>query len=335
MILVTAPREDAHARHVASLLQAHRRRVRILDFSRQAASVRVIHRVGHQQRKLLELEGEEPLDLADVSTIWYRRPAPVHLGSEVSNPEHRGFMRREWGTTLSAVLMSADVRWINDPVAQGAAHKPLQLEIAASRGLRVPDTLVTNSPEAVEAFLTIHPDGVVHKSLTAMDGTFLDTRRWSESDRAALRDLPLAPTVFQEEIRGTHDVRATIVGERVFAGRFALEAAAARIDSRLYLDAPCDEHHLPADIQDRLLELMADLGLTLGTVDMRITHDGEYVFFEVNPQGQFLYMEILTGMPISAAVADRLAASDRPSIPRRSPVSEGDGEGGIRTHEAV
>jgi hypothetical protein len=36
--------------------------------------------------------------------------------------------------------------------------------------------------------------------------------------------------------------------------------------------------------------------------------EGEYVFLELNPQGQFLYSQIKTGMPISAAVADLLCS---------------------------
>jgi biotin carboxylase len=54
---------------------------------------------------------------------------------------------------------------------------------------------------------------------------------------------------------------------------------------------------------------MNELGLVFGTVDLRVTDDNEYVFLEVNPQGQFLYVEILTGMPITAALAEFLAGA--------------------------
>ena len=52
---------------------------------------------------------------------------------------------------------------------------------------------------------------------------------------------------------------------------------------------------------------MHELNLVFGTIDLKITTGGEYVFLEVNPQGQFLYVEILTGMPITSAVAKLLA----------------------------
>jgi D-alanine-D-alanine ligase-like ATP-grasp enzyme len=54
------------------------------------------------------------------------------------------------------------------------------------------------------------------------------------------------------------------------------------------------------------LALLEQLGLPFGTIDMRIDPCGEYQFLEVNPAGQFLWIEIATGLPISAAVADLL-----------------------------
>jgi D-alanine-D-alanine ligase-like ATP-grasp enzyme len=53
--------------------------------------------------------------------------------------------------------------------------------------------------------------------------------------------------------------------------------------------------------------LMDALNLQYGTIDMRLREDGEYVFLEINPQGQFLYVEIKTGMPIARTMAELLA----------------------------
>ena len=63
------------------------------------------------------------------------------------------------------------------------------------------------------------------------------------------------------------------------------------------------------EVSAALFQVMNELGLLFGTIDLKLTHSNEYVFFEVNPQGQFLYIEILTGQPISDAVAALLAGS--------------------------
>ena len=44
-----------------------------------------------------------------------------------------------------------------------------------------------------------------------------------------------------------------------------------------------------------------------GAFDLRRRDDGVHVFLEVNPAGQWLYVEEATGLPITAAVARLLA----------------------------
>jgi hypothetical protein len=43
---------------------------------------------------------------------------------------------------------------------------------------------------------------------------------------------------------------------------------------------------------------------------MRLTPDGRYVFLEVNPAGQWLFIEGRTGQPISAGLAQTLVRHD-------------------------
>jgi hypothetical protein len=52
---------------------------------------------------------------------------------------------------------------------------------------------------------------------------------------------------------------------------------------------------------------MRRLGLHYGAVDMRRTEAGEHYFLEVNPAGQWHFVEHRTGLPISEAIADELA----------------------------
>jgi glutathione synthase/RimK-type ligase-like ATP-grasp enzyme len=80
------------------------------------------------------------------------------------------------------------------------------------------------------------------------------------------------------------------------------------VDVRMNLNAKHVAHDLPDDVADKLRGLMHRLGLIYGAIDLRLTPDGRYVFLEINPAGQFLYVEQQTGQPIAAALAARLAA---------------------------
>ncbi|MEV4245300.1 hypothetical protein AB0J63_18065 [Streptosporangium canum] len=52
-------------------------------------------------------------------------------------------------------------------------------------------------------------------------------------------------------------------------------------------------------------------GLTYGAIDLILTPDGRYVFLEINPNGQFLWIEDATGLPIGAAIGDLLMSGVR------------------------
>jgi glutathione synthase/RimK-type ligase-like ATP-grasp enzyme len=248
--------------------------------------------------------------LKDISAVWYRRPTYPRIPQTVFDPDDREFAQHEWRQSLDGLFMclcSLQTRLVNSPLHQMSAGKPRQLEIARHCGLRIPDTLITNDPDRVKDFLHYHGGKVVHKAITAPRHRFLDTRLRTDKDNSAIQEFPLTPTIFQEYISGQYDVRTTIVGNDIFAARISTANGRSGIDSRLDIDVPYKQQELPSGIYQSLIKLMQKLGLTFGTIDLKITDSDEYVFFEVNPQGQFLYIEILTGMPITSALAHFLA----------------------------
>jgi hypothetical protein len=100
--------------------------------------------------------------------------------------------------------------------------------------------------------------------------------------------------------------RITVIGVRVFAAEF--RPGVGIIDGRCVDDTPYRPHSLPDEVSRGLLDLVRTLGLVFSTIDMKLTDEGEYVFLELNPMGQYLYTEILAGLPLTATMAELLAA---------------------------
>lgn len=304
LILVVASPNDSHARIVARKLGEAGHEVRFLDWSNAVETLRVTYPIGCKAPGPSAWLGED-IDPGRIDTVWYRR-APSPLLPDVREDDERRFAIAEWVSAVEGFLSSLPARFVSSPARQRQATKPRQLEAALRAGLRVPETLITNEPQAALEFVERHGGKVVHKVLTATNHFFPDTRRFDQHARDALHNLPLAPTMFQEEIIGPAELRITVVGKQLFTARILRRPGDDGVDSRLNLDRPYEPAQLPPDVERRLLTMMDDLGLLFGTIDMKFTNDDEYVFFEVNTQGQFLYVEIMTGLPISDGVADLL-----------------------------
>jgi hypothetical protein len=121
-----------------------------------------------------------------------------------------------------------------------------------------------------------------------------------------LSSLRHAPIIVQQRVPKAFDVRATIIDGECFAGSVATARPESQLDWRMDVGAVWTGHELPVAVVDKLRVLMENLGLVYGAIDLRLRPDGEYVFFEVNPSGQYLFVETATGMPITERLADVL-----------------------------
>ena len=119
------------------------------------------------------------------------------------------------------------------------------------------------------------------------------------SDRA----LRLSPAIYQELIPGTRHLRVHGFGDAFSAALITCEA----LDWRYQLaDATIEEYALPSNIELALTKVMQSLELRMGVFDLKMTPSGEIVWLEVNPQGQFLFIEGLSEMAITNSLVDFL-----------------------------
>ena len=206
--------------------------------------------------------------------------------------------------------------WIDDLQRISVAENKLrQLRVATEVGLRIPQTLVTNDPQQAREFFQELEGKMVAKLLTplsySMDASsfFVYTNAVSERDLQEAELLRYSPMVFQEEIPKRRELRVTFVAGKLFVG--ALDAsgyAATTMDWRRAKPEKCpwEEEEVPAEVADRLQQLMAEFGLLFGAIDLIETPDGEYVFLEVNPTGEWGMLERDLNYPISEAIASAL-----------------------------
>jgi glutathione synthase/RimK-type ligase-like ATP-grasp enzyme len=204
-----------------------------------------------------------------------------------------------------------DAEWVSDlDAGRRAASKPLQLACAAALGWRTPETYIGNDPNEVRRVWQRTRGRVVVKPFV-LAGVPLDgsvrvpyTRPLERHDLADDDRIWASPAIWQEAIEKSFELRITVVGEQVFAGAIDSQASErTRNDWRRY-DFDQVRHtpfELPVEHQARSRSIVKELGLRFGALDVIVTPAGEYVFLEINPFGQWLWMEQLCGLPIAAA----------------------------------
>jgi hypothetical protein len=317
VILVVSHRADEHARAVLGVLRRDGDAVRLLDLSRfpRRLSVTLARGDGDDGDVLAPARGA-PLRLGEVSAVWWRRPLPFVLHDEVEGEDRRIFAWREGREAFAGMWQSlpSRVRWVNQPMRDEAAtHKPWQLALAARVGLRVPRTLVTTDPRRARAFVSaLRPGRAVSKALQATPADWKPTRLVGPAQLRRLDVVRFAPVIFQEYVEPGADVRVTVVGRRLFATAIHVGDDADAVDFRPAFDgARVEPTRLPPALAAALHRLVAALGLAYASIDLRRDRHGRWFFLEVNPSGQWLFLERRTGQPITAALARLLAGRRR------------------------
>lgn len=280
------------------------------------ARVRLSARLGNDRAAhIVTYEGAR-LDADEVRAVWARKLWTPRMGEDL-DARFREMCVRESVAAFEGFLDALHgARWVNDLQRERAAeNKQRQLRVAAAAGLRVPRTLVTNDPAAARQFFEETEGRMVAKLLRPLtvsmnaDTDFVYTSRVSAADLADAESLRHSPMVFQELIPKARELRVAWVNGEAFAG--ALDASGTsrgQTDWRRAAPEECswETAELPAEVAGGLRSLMSELGLVFGAVDLIHTPDGEHVFLEVNPAGEWGMLERDLGLPISDAIARAL-----------------------------
>lgn len=234
-------------------------------------------------------------------TVWLRRPTPAALPADM-HPGDLPVARRECRDFLRGLyhLAAPDAFWVNPLDSRTRADsKAVQLREARRVGLAIPPTVMSNDPARVRRFLgEIGGRGIYKAFYPAQwngeeEIAVLLTSEVTPGDLPADELLRLTPGIFQARVEKSHELRVTVMGHHLVTARLcSQEVEAAQLDwraagARLRLEPD----RLPYTVEAACLRLMRSLGIVFACFDFIVTPEGEHVFLEVNPSGQFLWVE--------------------------------------------
>ena len=334
VLIITRSDDNESVSMVAASVERRGGEVIRFDTDRYPTEVLLTARCGGAGDERLTLTSDRgEFDLREVTAIWHRR---LNFGGRLPEKLDRQLRRASVSESRAAARgMLASLKAFRvDPVERirRAENKQLQLQVARELGLDTPRTLTTNDPSAVRDFVEACEGRVVTKMLSSFavyEGgreMVVFTNPVGPEDLADLSGLSLCPATFQEMIPKALELRVTVVGYRVMSASLDSQVSArAAHDWRrdgLRMIEDWRPYELPREVEEKILRLMDYFVLNYGAIDIIVTPDGRHVFLEVNPAGEFFWLERCPGLPVADALADvLLGRARRRQLPPFSSVS--------------
>ena len=267
------------------------------------------------------LQGEHRIELDPSSRVllWHEGK-PIFSQLKTVHAEHVSYtkacLRIAWESVLALPATWINARADRDRIG---ADKILQAQLANEVGLSTIPTVLTNSESAFAAAIAeISTSYIALKSPVQWHSDQVDstqhvatyTRMFAKSEALGLvKKIGAAPLYVQPYIEKAFELRVTVVEDDVFACKIDSQASpASRIDWRHYdlKNVAHEKHLLPDYVTRSILALRGKCGLVYAAMDFIVEPGGTYRFVEINPSGQYGWIEALCGLPISDAIAERL-----------------------------
>lgn len=250
---------------------------------------------------------------ADITGAYFRRPGKPEV-SNSNDQDVSAYIELEWASFLKSLYMRLDDLWLNSPTNIILAEdKPRQLLLANELGFNIPETIISNDIDDAKEFsqdgdIIIKP---LRQSLFKSEHQekVIFTSRIMSSELNSKEEFSVVPMIVQKEIKKKYDVRVTVVGSKIFpVAIYSQEKSDTEVDWRYgaHTDLKYQRISLPDKLNEKCIELTKKLGLKFGAIDLICDLNNKFWFLEINPNGQWAWIENQTGCPISGAIVDEL-----------------------------
>lgn len=250
-------------------------------------------------------------NINSIRSVWFRRvkiPNVENLSQSIQkyiNDELRVYFNNLWELL--------EVKWLSIPqYIYRAENKFLQLKEARKIGLEIPSTLISYNPTKINEFFYNNNCNLIVKPIFNNEFTLgnkskhIFTNKLGKDKVEKITEYVPLPSIFQKYIEKEIEIRITVVGNHVFS---------AYVDSQSSVETSIDwrrkrnkfyKFSLPKVIEEKCIQLVKNLNLSFGAIDMIKSKDGKYVFIEINPNGQWGWIEMDTGLLISNSIINFL-----------------------------
>lgn len=254
------------------------------------------------------------IDLLQIKSVYFRRPEIRKIDSSLSLGE-ANFIISEILFSLEGLYQILNkAYWLNNVFRiREAENKIHQLILAKEIGLNTPNAVITNNQTYAHNFYKENDELCIIKPIKSglvegkeEEGVIFTNK--VKLNKANLARVESCPVYLQKLIIKKGDIRITVIGDEIFAAFIhSQETIESKIDwrksSKSLIHSPID---VPKEIIAKCLTLVKQLKLNFAAIDFILDTENNYIFLEINPNGQWAWIERKLNYPISNKITDIL-----------------------------
>ena len=315
-ILFITSKEDEHSDYIIRKISERNYKSDIIRINTEDFASNIIASFNGSNFNVKILDSKRTFCSDEIISVWYRRPLPIKTSYSEDHDVNK-FIDSQWKIFLEALYSCTkdNALWVNPLESQiYAKNKIYQLKIAKECGLKIPEVLVTNDKEETKQFFKNH-NIICNKSLTVPRYT-MNNQQFSYMTKIVdkkifeenMNSITICPTLFEQYIEKDSDIRVVVFGNEIYAFEILSQTQElSKIDYR-GLSPELLKHRqifLPDNIKNKILNFMKKQNLFFSSMDL-VKIKEEYYFIENNNNGQWLWLEYLTGVDLSTRFIELL-----------------------------
>lgn len=256
----------------------------------------------------------------EIKVIWNRRPGkPYDDIPKNKRPSLavQKFVNNQWYSWLEALQLLPGIIWINHPQNNDFMEsKPRQLWLASKLGFNIPKTIITNDASDISEKFKEYGNVIakaLYSPLIEEEGQdyFIFTNLINETELIDVDSFKICPTIIQQPIIPKIDYRVTVIGSNIFPVKIiSASKDTVDIDWRTQKENITFElSEIPSQIEYLCLSYVKEAGLLFGAIDL-IEQDGKFIFIEINPNGEWGWLQKPNNIPIAETLCNLMVQID-------------------------
>ncbi len=246
------------------------------------------------------------------SVVFKRTPTKFDFNKDDSNQKYLNNERKHFFEGLYLCLK--DAKWINPMFATHIAERKIfQLNQAKLLGLQTPNSIVTNNSLTAHKFLQQHKKSIIKPISNGLQVVNNDIYSiyTSEIKKDFFNlykesDLFETPVFLQEKIENKSDIRVVIINKNIFTVRIDKNDKSEVDWRKPEILKTYSKINLPKKLSNLLIRLNESFDLIYSAIDLIETPNGEFIFLEINPVGEWVWLESELDLNISQILINEM-----------------------------